>query len=90
MAFSVSMSDLTQPGHKLILNFSNMNNINLCENIYDGNSVLQFGGIFVIFSLLSDFPLSENLQSMSELQNDWYKDEKHIDHPKNLWMDGKI
>lgn len=33
MAFSVSMSDLTQPGHKLILNFSNMNNINLCENI---------------------------------------------------------
>lgn len=70
MAFSVSMSDLTQPGHKLILNFSNMNNINLCENIYDGNSVLQFGGIFVIFSLLSDFPLSENLQSMSELQND--------------------
>lgn len=60
MAFSVSMSDLTQPGHKLILNFSNMNNINLCENIYDGNSVLQFGEIFVIFSLLSDFPLSEN------------------------------
>lgn len=63
MAFSVSMSDLTQPGHKLILNFSNMNNINLCENIYDGNSVLQFGGRLSYF-LCSLISLSVKINSL--------------------------
>lgn len=60
MVFFVFMSDLIQLGYKLIFNFLNMNNINLCENIYDGNLVFQFGGIFVIFFLFFDFFFSEN------------------------------
>lgn len=55
MAFSVSMSDLTQPGHKLILNFSNMNNINLCENIlrWQFSSSVWWNLCHIFFALIS-------------------------------------